>query len=448
MTRFPSPRMRLFLLFWGLLWVVALPLILIYIRLRGRRDALYARHLSERFGFSPYRWTDSVWVHTVSIGEFRSAVPLIRRLLENQERVVVTHFTPAARREIAKLFAQDIASNRLSSVWVPFEFDLSYRLFFRRFRPKYGLVMEVEFWPRMIASARKHGVPLFLCNGQYPSKSYERDRHRLRGELVRGFAGVMVKNTIQRDRFLALGLPGDAIHMTGEMRFDQPIPPHLIAAADRLHDIWPGDRPSLTIASAVEGEDDTYIKAIRLLRDRAAADGHPIPRVVYVPRAPERFAEVGQMLKNQGWPVAYRSDVLNADLTPIRDFTDADILLGDSMGEMYFYLSLTSRCIVGGGFTPKGAHNIIEPLALQKPVFVGPEIWTIEYPAIEAIEAGVLHQSQTAQDLADALSPETPEVSAEKMRHFFAAHSGGVDRTLNALPALLDHAGAQGITKR
>ncbi|THD71606.1 3-deoxy-D-manno-octulosonic acid transferase [Thalassobius vesicularis] len=442
MSRFPSLRMRLFLAGWALLWGAALPLILLYIRKRAKRDPMYGTDLAQRFGRHRLRWDGSVWVHTVSIGEFRSAVPLIRRLLTDGERVVVTHFTPAARREIAKVFGAEIAAGQLASVWVPFEYDLAYARFFRAFRPKYGLVMEVEFWPRMIASARARGVPLFLCNGQYPSKSYARDRNRLRGELVRGFAGVMVKNTVQRDRFLSLGMPDAAIRMTGEMRFDQPIPPRLTEAAQRL--VWPGDRNSITFASVVEGEDDTYLDAIATLRAQAAANSKQPPRIVYVPRAPERFDTVAQMIAARGWPMARRSEALDANL--VGDL-DADILLGDSMGEMYFYLSLTEKTVVGGGFTPKGAHNVIEPLAVRKPVFVGPEIWTIEYPAQEAIEAGVLRHCMTEEQLAEALSPDAPLPGEAEMTAFFAAHAGGVDKTMAALPALLEHARAQGIIR-
>jgi 3-deoxy-D-manno-octulosonic-acid transferase len=445
MTNFPSFRMRLFLAFWGLLWVVALPVILLYIRRRARKDAAYGQDLRQRFGLHPQRLRDTVWIHTVSIGEFRSAVPLIRAFLDQGETLVITHFTPAGRRDIHKVFGPQIAKGRIVPVWVPFEYDLSFRLFFRAFRPRFGLVMEVEFWPRMIASARKHGVPLFLCNGQYPSKSYARDKDRLRGQLVRGFAGVMIKNDVQAERFRALGVPDQAIRMTGEMRFDQPIAPALLEAADTLRPAWPGARPAFTIASAVEGEDDLYLDAIALMRDQAARDGQPMPRVVYVPRAPERFDAVADMITARGWTVARRSDVLNADLggeVP----EDADILLGDSLGEMYFYLALTDRAVVGGGFTPKGAHNVIEPLALQKPVFVGPEIWTIEYPALDAIKAGVLTQCADAAALAQALAPSAPAPTDAQMTAFFETHSGGVARTLTALPDLLEHARAQGIT--
>ena len=97
------------------------------------------------------------------------------------------------------------------------------------------------------------------------------------------------------------------------------------------------------------------------------------------------------MIAEKGFTFATRSTVLDDDLKPIHPdkIADLDILLGDSLGEMYFYLSLCDLAIVGGGFCPKGSHNICEPLSLGKPVIIGPNDYTIEFPAHEAIAAGV-----------------------------------------------------------
>jgi 3-deoxy-D-manno-octulosonic-acid transferase len=101
---------------------------------------------------------------------------------------------------------------------------------------------------------------------------------------------------------------------------------------------------------------------------------------------------------------------------------------------MYFYIALSDRTVTGGGFTPHGAHNIIEPLALKRPVIVGPEIHTIEYPAVEAIAAGVCLRVETAEALAAALT-DWPGPGPEVIEAFFTAHSGATQRTLAALDA-------------
>lgn len=438
--RFPSLRLRSALLAWRLLWVLGLPAALFYLWRRGRKDPLYPRHLGERFGRYDRAMPGAVWVHAVSLGEMRSATPLVRALLDRGERVVTTHFTPAGRREAERAFATDIAQGRLVAVWVPFEFGFAFRRFFRAFRPRYGLVMEVEIWPRMVMEARAARVPLFACNAQYPSRSFARDTSRtpVRAELMRGLAGALVKSELQKERFETVGVSNIAV--TGELRFDQPIPETQVAAGLAARTWLAPDRPVIAIASAVEGEDALFLRTIRAVREAYGAAGDQAPLFVYVPRAPERFGPVHDLIAGAGLSVAARSKLFDAALAPVGDAAPPEVLLGDSLGEMNFYLALADRVVVGGGYTPKGSHNIIEPLALKKPVIVGPETWTIEYPAEEAIAAGVC-QRITAKDLAAALAPDAPAPSAETIERFFGAHAGGVDKTLAALPVLLDRAG-------
>ena len=419
-------RLRAFLVLWRLAWFLLMPLLLAYLFWRGRRDPLYRQRLAERFGFHRRRSTPHIWVHAVSIGELRSAVPLIRSFLERGEHVVTTHFTPAGLREAEKLFAPEIASGRLSATWVPFDYGLAFRRFFRAFRPKFGLVMEVEFWPGMITTARKSRIPLFLCNGQYPAKSFVRHTKSFLSPalLVPGFAGVMVKSELQAARFRQVGQANIAI--TGEMRFEQPIPPAQLSAATALRAKLAENRPVITLASIVEWEEDLFIAALAEVL-KTVSDK---PFFVFVPRAPERFAAVAARLEATGLAFAARSQCLTPALES-NTIPPADILLGDSLGEMYFYLALSDFAVVGGGFNPRGSHNIIEPLALGKPVILGPEIWTIEYPAAEAIAAGVARQV-SPENLVQALSePHLP--APEKIEAFLAAHSGAVEKTLRAL---------------
>lgn len=420
--------MPLFLLAWSALWTAGLPLIWIYLRRRGRKDPMYTAHLAERLGRYATRMPGAVWVHAVSLGEVRSAVPLIQALLAQGDRVVITLFTPAGRREAERVFAAPIAAGQLAAVWVPLETGWAYSGFFRAFQPRYGLVMEIEIWPRMVFAAKARGVPLFMCNAQYPSKSIARDGRglRLRQQVMRGFAGAFVKSQLQADRFAAIGVRNIAV--TGELRFDQPIPPALVVAGHKMRaSLGLTTRRVIALASTVEGEDDIYIKAIAAL----LASGNP-PFIIYIPRRSERFAEVEQRLQAAGFSVARRSAL------PL-DGSLPDILLGDSMGEMYFYLTMADAVVVGGGFTPMGAHNIIEPLALRKPVITGPEIGTIEYPFIEAEAAGVAARVPDAAALAAALSSDQAPDPA-RIDAFFAAHAGGVARFLAALPQVLEQA--------
>lgn len=420
-------RLWLFLRLWSVAWHLGLPVVLAYLWRRGRKDPLYVQALGERFGRYRQQLPGAVWVHAVSLGELRSAVPLIRALLDRGEKVVTTHFTPAGRREAERVFAPDIADGRMAVVWVPFETSWAYAGFFRAFRPKLGLVMEIEIWPRMIFASARARVPLYMCNAQYPTDSMVRDaRFGIRPALMRGFAGAFVKSDLQAQRFASVGVRN--ISVTGELRFDQPIPADHVAAAAALRPSL-GPRRVIAFASVTEPEEALFLAAAQeILSVRTP------PFIVFIPRAPERFGPVAQAMTDKRMLFVRRSQRLDRNFAPLSQ-APMDVLLGDTLGEMYFYLGLADRVVVGGGFQPKGSHNIIEPLALKRPVLVGPHIQTIEFPAVEAIAAGVCLQTSADQLVQDVLN--WPDPAHEVITAFVADHSGAAKRTLAAIAPLL-----------
>lgn len=423
---FPAFKTRIFLILWHIAWVLLMPVILIYLKRRAKQEPMYFHYLHERFGFHVKRPTPHVWIHAVSLGEVRSATYLINQLLARGENVVITHFTPAGRSETLRLYPEAVANGRVVPVWVPFDYDLAYRRFFHAFRPKFGLVMEVEFWPGMIMSSRKRGVPLFLCNGQYPSKSYERDKTRRFSiaDIVPGFAGVLVKSEMMAQPFREIGLQNIAV--TGELRFDQPINVgHQRAGQVARGQIAP-NRRVIVFASTVMGEDQIYIDALRKLQRQDN------PLIVYVPRKPEHVQTAQDLLTAAGFSVQRRSCVYAPELVQKGGF-NSDILLGDSLGEMHFYLAMADLVVVGGGFATQGSHNIIEPLLHGKPVILGPNIWTIEFPAREAFAAGVCRVA-TPDSLFDVLNDHKVWPDPKDFVH---SMQGGAVRSLDAVDRFL-----------
>ncbi|CUH50574.1 3-deoxy-D-manno-octulosonic acid transferase [Shimia marina] len=432
-----------FNIFYRVLWLLALPLVMLYLWKRGRKDPRYLYRMKERLGFYEQALPQHpLWVHAVSLGEVRSALGLIRLALARGEKIVISCFTPAGREEAERQFADEIVAGDLAVIWVPLDMHWCLHRFFRACRPRFGLTLEVEIWPAMIASARRAKVPLYLCNSQYTSGAYAKDSRglRVRQRVIASVAGAFVKSDIQRQRFASVGVKN--ITVTGELRFDQPIPEALLDAAAQVRPQLIADgRQVITIASGVAGEEEIFRDMILSLHAAAAKDSMPAPLFVYVPRAPERFGAVGQMLQSAGLSVCARSQVAEAGTAGLVALGEAladmpDVLLGDSFGEMYFYLGLADQVIVGGGFTPAGAHNIIEPLAVGKPPITGPQTWPIEFPFVEAEAAGVAKSFDTPEAMAAVLWPPR-EAPLKEAAIFMAEHRGASARTLEAMDQVL-----------
>ncbi|GHA47561.1 hypothetical protein GCM10008927_10460 [Amylibacter ulvae] len=305
--------------------------------------------------------------------------------------------------------------------------------------------MEAEIWPMMIDRSRHFKVPLFLCNAQYSDHKSGRAPDQFLAKICTGYVGIFAKSKPQADRFRHIGCTHIAI--TGETRFDQNVPQNLLDSVILVREkLAPMSRKIVTIASAVEGEESENLALIDEIRNTAISRGETAPLIIYVPRATERFVPITQIL-NDKFTVQNRSVLFDDNLCIVGTVEpNLDILVGDSFGEMYFYLGLSDAVVVGGGFDRRGAHNIIEPIAVQKPVFVGPYTWSIEYPAKEALDAGVLKQADTpallAVDVVDGLfGCDDINVRWKALLDFYRAHTGSAQKVIDCLPRLLRETG-------
>ena len=436
--------MRIAIALYQLLWVVLLPVYLVFLWHRGKREPLYRQFWSERWGIVRTPLNNPIWVHSASMGEIRGAAPLVRALLAAGYPVLVTTLTPAGRVAAQQLLATDIAQGRAQVAYLPFELSGSVKRFIRHVQPRCAMMTEIDTWPVLLTTIRRMQVPLCMANAQYPQKSIERDLQRwggFRAKLFPAYQLVMCKSETHAQRFRQVGCKH--VEVVGETRFDLPVSASQIAGAAHWVQQWQlglGRRPVVVFASAITGEDEQFIHAMGLIQQGLAAAGHAKPLFVYVPRSPQRFDAVRDLLTDAGLKTLRRSQTFDAAWTlhgPV-NIEETDVLLGDSLGEMYFYLALSQAVVVGASFVPLGAHNVIEPLALKKPVMVGPSIWGIEYPGVEAMAAGVLQQHMDIPSLSQALvhlliAPGAYAQAMAGAERFYAEHAGSTPKHMAVL---------------
>ena len=445
-SRFP-PRLlhRLLLAVYQGLWLLGLPLAWAYLRQRGQREPEYHRHFGQRLGRVVSALERPVVFHAASLGELRGAAPLVRALVAQGWPVLVTTLTPAGRQAAHTLFGAEMQAGQLEVTYTPLELAFAVRGMLRNVRPRCVLVTEIDTWPVFVSTIRRHGVPLAMVNAQYPRHSAERDLVRLwgfRAAMFQAYDLVLCKSETHAQRFREAGCA--RVEVAGETRFDLPISQAQLEAAPRLaqriHHAT--RRPVVCIASSMAGEDEQFIQSHLLVKRKLQALGSPPPLFVHVPRSPQRFELVQDMLDRAGLRTLRRSQCLDAQLewkSP-GSLDETDVLLGDSLGEMYFFLALSDVVVVGSSFVPLGAHNIIEPLNLRKPVVVGSSIWGIEYPAVEALALDMLHQVHDVPALADKLVelltvPEVRQAVEQGARQFIAEHAGATIRHMSVLRA-------------
>ena len=370
-----------------------------------------------------------LWLHAVSLGETRAAVPLVERLLRTypETTLVLTHMTATGREAGRTLFGDSVVQ-----AWLPYDLPFAVRGFLARFRPRAGIIMETELWPNLVAAMRAADAPVFLVNARLSQRSA--DRYARVPGLVRpmltALAGVAAQAQTDAQRLAALGAPSPVV--TGNLKFDVAIPEAAVALGRELRVRFGESRPVLVAGCTRDSEEAMLLDALarRPLPDDAL--------LVIVPRHPQRFAAVADLLGKRGFPFARRSDN-----TPVP--ADVRLVLGDSMGEMAAYYVASDVAFVGGGLAPLGGHNLIESIAAGKPTLVGPHMFNFAEAAANAIAAGAAVEVTDA----DALIATASELLRDPARRdamrgaalaFHAAHGGAADRTWRWLAPQLDAA--------
>jgi 3-deoxy-D-manno-octulosonic-acid transferase len=161
---------------YSILWWLALPLVLLRLWWRGRKEPGYRANAAERLGIYGTRLPErqTFMVHAVSVGETRAAEPLVEALLSGwpDSRVLLTHMTPTGRATGRALFARH--GERVVQSYLPYDTGFMVRRFLRHFAPRICILMETEVWPNLIAGCAAHGVPVALVNARLSERSLRR----------------------------------------------------------------------------------------------------------------------------------------------------------------------------------------------------------------------------------------------------------------------------------
>lgn len=411
------------------------PLLALRVRLRARGDAFYGAHMGERFGRydpSPLAAQRPVWVHAVSLGETRAAQPLVKALLDRGLPVLLTHMTATGRREGARLFTQAIEQGQLQQSWLPYDLPAACRRFYAAVQPRCGILIEREVWPNLIHAANRIGLPVALVSARLSARSARAGQRYGGSALRQAYAGldkVLAQTEGDAQRLRDSGAREVAV--TGNIKFDAAVSPAQIERGRSWKQAW--RRKVVAIASTQDGEEAAFIAAL------AAHAPDPGVLAVLIPRHPERFDGVYELLQAAGLQTARRSRIDPAQSLP----QDTQVLLGDSMGEMASYYAASDAAIVAGSFIAHGGQNLIEACATGTPVIVGPHTQNFEQATIEGIAAGA---ALRLPDAAGALSAAFDLLGDDDRRgamgqaglRYVARHAGAVQRVLDALAPLIE----------
>ena len=409
-----------------LLWILALPLVLLRLLWRARRQPAYLRHVGERFGRYRVRAPLAViWVHAVSVGETRAAEPLVRALLARwpEHSVLLTHMTPTGRDTARALFTDE---PRVLRAYLPNDVGCFAHAFLRHFRPMFGVIMETELWPNLLAACRRRRIPVMLATARLSDRSARRYARlpALPALPMKALAAIGAQTAADAARLTQLG--ARRVTVTGNIKFDITPPAEMLALGQTLR-ARIGERPVVLAASTREGEEAVLVDAF--VRH---APGDAL--LLLVPRHPQRFDAVAAELAARRLATQRRS----ADETIA---AHTRVLLGDSMGEMFAYYAAADVALIGGSWLPFGGQNLIEACAVGTPVVVGPHTFNFQAVAQDAVRAGAALRAEDADAgmqaaLALLADDEARARVSAAGRAFATTHQGATARSISILENL------------
>ena len=409
-----------------LLWILALPLVLLRLLWRARRQPAYLRHVGERFGRYRVRAPLAViWVHAVSVGETRAAEPLVRALLERwpEHSVLLTHMTPTGRDTARTLFKDE---PRVLRAYLPYDVGCFVHAFLRRFRPMFGVIMETELWPNLLAACRRRRIPVMLANARLSERSARRYARlpALTELTMKALAAIGAQTAADAARLTQLG--ARRVTVTGNIKFDITPPADMLALGQTLRERI-GDRPVVLAASTREGEE-------ALLVDAFVRHAPNDALLLLVPRHPQRFDAIAAELAARKLAAQRRS--ADEAIAP-----HTRVLLGDTMGEMFAYYAAADVALIGGSWLPFGGQNLIEACAVGTPVVVGPHTFNFQAVAEDAVRTGAALRAEDADaGMQAALALLADDQGRTRLatagRAFATTHQGATARTITLLQDL------------
>lgn len=340
---------------YSLLWYLFLPFIILVTFIKGLKQKEFRLH--ERLSlFLNLKQQRFIWLHTVSVGELRAVYPIVE-YLQNQYAnipILITTTTWTASQQVKKKY-----HDKVYHVYFPFDLPDVINRFLSTIKPCLAIILETEIWPNLYKACAKRKIPLLLLNARLSERSYKKYKKikKLIQETLACTSHIAAQTVEDAQRFIALGV--NNVSISGNLKFELNPPVDIAVKAQEIINDW-GNRKIWIAASTHAGEDEILLQAHQLILKI-----YPNALCLIAPRHPERFLQVENLIKQQGFSYIKRSESIVVK-------PEQQVLLLDCIGELLLWYKTAHVALVAGSLVKGlGGHNPLEPASLEIPVISG-----------------------------------------------------------------------------
>ncbi|MBW8041579.1 MAG: 3-deoxy-D-manno-octulosonic acid transferase [Planctomycetes bacterium] len=418
-----------------LLAVAAYSPILIYRAIRYNR---YRAGWNQRFGIINRKFPEKkcIWLHAVSVGEVNAAKTIIEELQNTfpDFEIVISTTTDTGFARATNIFGE-----KFKVFYFPLDFSWIMLRAFGKIRPSICLLMEQEVWPNFVHFAQQSNIPVVVVNGRISDKAFARCKKlKLISRIIyRKVTLILAQTQEYAQRFISIGAPEDKVIVTGSLKYDTAQITDKVEGTDALAAQLNITGERLWVAGATGPGEEKII--LDVFTNLTTQQQFKDLRLVIVPRKPERFDEVAQLIKDAGFDFVRYSDIKNSD-AKCPDKTP--VILGDTMGDLRKFYSLATIIFVGRTLVPMGGSDMIEAAALGKPTLFGPHAFNFRQ-TVDALlkdEGAVMVKDE--QDLLQAMQkclsdPDFTRKIAQNGQEVIKKNQGATKKTINQITKLL-----------
>jgi 3-deoxy-D-manno-octulosonic-acid transferase len=384
-----------------------------------------------------------IWLHAVSLGEVNAARTLVKEL-ENKFpafEIVISTTTDTGYARATAVFGDNH-----KVFYFPFDFSFTMRRAFFGIQPTLCLLMELEVWPNFVLIADRLNTPVVVVNGRMTDRSFSRYKkiRPLAKEIFRKLALVLAQTNEYAQRFIEIGCPAQKVIITGSLKYDTAQISDKVEGANELaKQLNFNSNEKLWVAGATgPGEEQIILDVYKDLKEQFSD-----LRLAIVPRKPERFDEVAQLIRQNGFGLIRYSQIKNhvTEKSSIENQESRieSVILGDTMGDLRKFYSLATIIFAGRSLVPMGGSDIIEAAALGKCTIFGPSVFNFQQTADDLLAAQGAISVKDKQDLLETMrkclsDPDSTKKIARTGQTVIRKNQGATAKTIDHIAKFLN----------
>jgi 3-deoxy-D-manno-octulosonic-acid transferase len=404
-----------------------------------------------------------IWLHAVSLGEVNAAKTLVEEL-ENRFsdfEIVISTTTDTGFARATAVFGANY-----KVFYFPLDFSCMMRRAFHGIQPAICILMELEVWPNFVLIADQLNTPVIVVNGRLTDRSFSKYKKikPFAKEIFRKLSLILAQTDEYAQRFIEIGCQSRRVFVTGSLKYDTAQITDKVDGADTLAEQLFGkieNRKSkienvLWVAGATgPGEEEIILDVYKQLTQQKRFSNL---RLAIIPRKPERFDEVAQLIEQSGFNLIRYSQIKNntteksnierrlsaiASATAEVTSDESRVILGDTMGDLRKFYSLAAIIFAGRSLVPMGGSDIIEAAALGKCTIFGPSVYNFQQTADDllAAQGGIMVKDK--QELFETMqkclsNPGFTEKIAHNGQNVIRKNQGATQKTIEQIAKFLD----------